>query len=290
MARTGATTAAESQAEERSDGFRSLLPDDFLDAVRGHEARLDLDLLALAFQYSKEKHAGQKRRSGADYITHCVEVAKILSEIHLDTVSIAASLLHDVVEDTGTSVEEIRQEFGSEIATIVDGLTKISRVEIGSLAERQVETYRKLLLSMARDARVIIVKLADRLHNMRTLEPLPAGQQRRIAQETRDIYGPLAHRLGMARVRWELEDLAFKYLEPEEYRSAAETVAEKRSEREEKDEHRHYTERSYGSFSRSVRLPADASDDVAAKFKDGVLTIEIPKVAEKKPRTVSIQS
>ncbi len=146
--------------------------------------------------------------------------------------SIAASLLHDVVEDSRTTVEEIEREFGSEIATIVDGLTKISRVEIRSLAERQVETYRKLLLSMARDARVIIVKLADRLHNMRTLEHLDPASQRRIALETRDIYAPLAHRLGMARVRWELEDLAFKFLEAEEYRAVATTVSDKRSERE----------------------------------------------------------
>jgi GTP pyrophosphokinase len=220
-------------AAEAPQGPAALLPPDFLRAIQGSEKRLDLELLALAFQYAKEKHAGQKRESGDDYITHCVEVAKILSGIHLDTVSIAASLLHDVVEDTGTSVEEIRQEFGSEIATIVDGLTKISRVELGSLAERQVENYRKLLLSMARDARVILVKLADRLHNMRTLEHLPESRRRPIALETREIYAPLAHRLGMAKVKWELEDLAFKNLEPEAYRELARKVADTRREREE---------------------------------------------------------
>jgi GTP pyrophosphokinase len=227
MAKAGASTAPETDAGQQSDGFRSLLPTDFQEAIRGHEARLDLDLLALAFQYSKEKHAGQKRRSGADYITHCVEVAKILSEIHLDTVSVAASLLHDVVEDTGTSVEEIRQEFGAEIATIVDGLTKISRFQFGSMAERQVETYRKLLLSMAKDARVILVKLADRLHNMRTLEHMPPSTRERIAIETREIYAPLAHRLGMAR-----EDLSFKFLEPGAYRALAKEVKATRGERE----------------------------------------------------------
>jgi GTP pyrophosphokinase len=210
-----------------------LLPPDFLQAVRGSEDRLDLELLALAFQYAREKHAGQKRESGDDYIVHCVEVAKILTEIHLDTVSIAASLLHDVVEDTGTSVDEIEREFGQEIAVIVDGLTKISRFELSSIAERQVENYRKLLLSMARDARVILVKLADRLHNMRTLEHLEEGKRRQIALETREIYAPLAHRLGMARVKWELEDLAFKFLEPEAYRGLVEKIADKRSEREE---------------------------------------------------------
>ncbi|MFQ5890793.1 MAG: RelA/SpoT family protein [Gemmatimonadota bacterium] len=219
-------------ATQPLDSAKSLLTPDFLAAVRGNEDRLDLDLLALAFQYSSEKHAGQKRSSGEDYITHCIEVAKILGEIHIDTVSIAASLLHDVVEDAGTPVDEIHREFGSEIATIVDGLTKISRVEFGSLAERQVENYRKLLLSMAQDARVIIVKLADRLHNMRTLEHLDPERQRRIAMETREIYAPLAHRLGMARVRWELEDLAFKFLEPADYRELSRQVADKRSERE----------------------------------------------------------
>ena len=219
-------------APHQGDSAASILPPEFMEAIAGSEDRLDLELLALAFQYAKDKHAGQKRSSGEDYITHCVQVATILGEIHRDTVSIAASLLHDVVEDSRTTVEEIEREFGSEIATIVDGLTKISRVEIRSLAERQVETYRKLLLSMARDARVIIVKLADRLHNMRTLEHLNPASQRRIALETRDIYAPLAHRLGMARVRWELEDLAFKFLEAEEYRAVATTVSDKRSERE----------------------------------------------------------
>jgi GTP pyrophosphokinase len=215
-----------------ADWARSILPRGFLDAVRESEDRLDLGLLALAFQYSAEKHAGQKRSSGEDYITHCVAVATILAEIHPDTVSIAASFLHDVVEDCGVPLEEVRREFGEEIATLVDGLTKIGRVEIRSLAERQVESYRKLLLSMAQDARVIIVKLADRLHNMRTLEHLDRDRRRRIALETREIYAPLAHRLGMARVRWELEDHAFKFLEPEQYRALVDTVAEKRSERE----------------------------------------------------------
>ncbi|MFQ5689308.1 MAG: RelA/SpoT family protein [Gemmatimonadota bacterium] len=233
MSDTAVTTGARKDAQEKSSAAAALLPKDFVEAVRGQEDRLDLDVLALAFQYARDKHAGQKRRSGDDHLVHCVEVAKILASIHLETVSIAASLLHDVVEDTGTPIEEIRREFGSEIATIVDGLTKISRVELGSLAERQVETYRKLLLSMAQDARVIIVKLADRLHNMRTLEHMPAGKQRRIALETREIYAPLAHRLGMARVRWELEDLAFKFLEPEAYRELAKKLKNTRREREE---------------------------------------------------------
>ena len=218
--------------ERSSADLRGLLPADFLVAVKGHESRLDLDLLALAFHYSSEKHEGQKRASGEDHITHCVEVAKILSDIHIDTVTIAASLLHDVVEDTGTPIDEIRREFGDEIATLVDGLTKIARFEFGSMAERQVETYRKLLLSMARDARVIIVKLADRLHNMRTLEHMSAEKRERIALETREIYGPLAHRLGMAKLKWELEDLAFKHLEPEGYRKLVKKIDSSHVERE----------------------------------------------------------
>jgi len=235
MARSHAQPSVQKPEEASSassDGARSILPPGFLAAVEGKEDRLDLELLALAFQYSKEKHAGQKRSSGEDYITHCIAVASILGEIHPDTVSIAASFLHDVVEDSEVDVAEVRQEFGDEIATLVEGLTKISRVEFRSLAERQVENYRKLLLSMAQDARVIIIKLADRLHNMRTLEHLDPARRLRIALETREIYAPLAHRLGMARVRWELEDHAFKFLEPEAYRELSDTVAEKRSERE----------------------------------------------------------
>ncbi|HSG82605.1 MAG TPA: bifunctional (p)ppGpp synthetase/guanosine-3',5'-bis(diphosphate) 3'-pyrophosphohydrolase [Gemmatimonadota bacterium] len=205
---------------------------DFLESVEGGQERLDLGLLAAAFAYSRRAHEGQKRKSGEDYITHCVEVGKILADLYLDTASICAALLHDVVEDTDVSVAQITQEFGEEIGKIVDGLTKIGRVEFSSRSEAQAENFRKLLLSMARDARVIIVKLADRLHNMRTLEALPVAKQRRISRETRNIYAPLAHRLGMARVRWELEDLAFKYLEPQAYKQLAKKVRERRKQRE----------------------------------------------------------
>jgi len=210
------------------------LPADFLSAIEETRQRLDLDLLARAFAYSQRAHKGQKRKSGEDYITHCVEVGKILADLYLDTASICAAFLHDVVEDTDIAVDEIREAFGEEIATIVDSLTKISRVEFSSSTEQQAENFRRLLLSMARDARVIIVKLADRLHNMRTLEALPASKQRRIALETREIYGPLAHRLGMARVRWELEDLAFKCLEPQAYKQLAKKIRERRKQREER--------------------------------------------------------
>jgi len=194
--------------------------------------RLDEELLARAYRFSERAHVGQKRLSGEDYVSHCVEVAKILADLQLDSVTVASGLIHDVVEDTPTTVAEVEREFGPEIASIVDGLTKIGTLPAHSTQERQVENYRKLLLSIAKDARVILIKLADRLHNMRTLEYLRPEKQRRIAQETRDLYAPLAHRFGMAKMRWELEDLAFKFLEPEDYRALAKLVAQKRGERE----------------------------------------------------------
>ena len=194
--------------------------------------RLDHELLLRAYRFSETAHLGQKRLSGENFISHCVEVAKILADLQLDTVTVASGLIHDIVEDTNVSVAEIDSIFGSEIAQIVDGLTKIGHLPLNSSQERQVENYRKLLLSIAKDARVILIKLADRLHNMRTLDYLPAEKRKRIAQETRDLYAPLAHRFGMARMRWELEDLAFKHLEPGEYKSLAKLVAKRRGERE----------------------------------------------------------
>ena len=194
--------------------------------------RLDRELLARAYRFSEKAHVGQKRLSGDKYVSHCVEVAKILVDLQLDSTTVASGLIHDVVEDTDVTVDDIEAEFGKEIAEIVDGLTKIGHLPLNSSQDRQVENYRKLLLSIAKDARVILIKLADRLHNMRTLEFLPADRQKRIATETRDLYAPLAHRFGMARVKWELEDLAFKHLEPSEYKTLAKKVATRRTERE----------------------------------------------------------
>ena len=198
----------------------------------GFPERLDRPLLERAYRFSEKAHAGQVRKSGEPYVTHCVEVAKILAELQLDSVTVASGLIHDVVEDTAITVPDIEREFGREIAQIVDGLTKIGSLPLNSTAERQVENYRKLLLSIAKDARVILIKLADRLHNMRTLDWLAPEKRARIAQETRDLYAPLAHRFGMAKIRWELEDLAFKYLEQDDYRLLAKLVAQKRGERE----------------------------------------------------------
>jgi GTP pyrophosphokinase len=208
------------------------LAPEFRTALEKHAERLDLELIDRALRFSASAHRGQKRMSGEEFVSHSIAVATILIGQFLDSTSIAAALLHDVVEDADVRGEEIAREFGPEVAGLVDGLTKIAHLTFRSTAEEQVENYRKLLLSIAKDARVIIIKLADRLHNMRTLEHLPAEKRARIATETREIYAPLAHRFGMAGVKAELEDLAFKFLEPEEYQSLAGQVAGKRTERE----------------------------------------------------------
>jgi len=209
---------------ELSPGFFSLLEE--------HADRLDIPLIDRALRYASAAHRGQKRMSGDDFVEHSIAVASILATLLLDSTSICAALLHDVVEDSDLTTEDVAGEFGDEVAGLVEGLTKISHLTFRSTVEEQSENYRKLLLSVARDARVIIIKLADRLHNMRTLEHLPPERQHRIATETRELYAPLANRFGMANVRAELEDLAFKFLEPEEYQTLAQQVAAKRAARE----------------------------------------------------------
>jgi GTP diphosphokinase / guanosine-3',5'-bis(diphosphate) 3'-diphosphatase len=208
------------------------LPPKLRAAISPYQERLDVGMIVRAYQFTERVHRGQKRASGEDFIAHCIEVATILAELHLDTTSIVAGLVHDTVEDTDTTLADIESAFGAEIAKIVDGVTKIGKVQFRSTTEQQVENYRKLLLSMAQDARVIVIKLADRLHNMRTLDALRPDKRRRIALETREIYGPLAHRLGMAQLRWELEDLSFKHLESDAYRELAKKIADRRRERE----------------------------------------------------------
>ena len=208
------------------------LPRPLAQAMEAYSDRLDVEAVRDAYDLARKAHSGQRRASGVDFVSHAVEVATILATLGLDTDSLVSGLVHDVVEDTSVSLSDIDKRFGAGVATIVDGVTKIGRVEFRSNSEQQVENYRKLLLSMARDARVILVKLADRLHNMRTLDALKEEKQRRIALETREIYAPLAHRLGMAAIRWELEDLAFKYLEPEAYTALKKKVHQRRKERE----------------------------------------------------------
>ncbi len=208
------------------------LPRPLARAMERYPDRLDVDQVRKAFEMAAEAHEGQKRASGEDYVTHVVEVATLLAQFKLDTASLVAALIHDVVEDTQITLTDIEEEFGYEVGQIVDGVTKIGRVEFRSHTEQQVENYRKLLLSMAQDARVILIKLADRLHNMRTLEHLAPEKRKRIALETMEIYGPLAHRLGMAALKWELEDLAFKFLEPEAYDELRRGVQQSRKDRE----------------------------------------------------------
>ena len=208
------------------------LPRGLARQLEAYADRLDVDQIRTAYDLAAEAHSGQRRASGEPYVNHAVEVATILASLRLDTATIAAGLVHDAVEDTAVSLADLRGKFGDEIANLVDGVTKIGKVEFRSNTEQQMENYRKLLLSMAEDARVILIKLADRLHNMRTLEHLPVMKQQRIALETREIYAPLAHRLGIAQVRWELEDLAFKFLEPAEYDELSTKLQQRRRERE----------------------------------------------------------
>ncbi len=208
------------------------LPRELARQIEAYADRLDVELIRSAYDTAAEAHAGQRRASREPYVNHAVEVATILASLRLDTATIVAGLVHDAVEDTAVSLPDLRKQFGDEVGNLVDGVTKIGKVEFRSSTEQQMENYRKLLLSMAEDARVILIKLADRLHNMRTLEHLPEGKQKRIALETREIYGPLAHRLGIAHVRWELEDLAFKFLEPAEYQRLRKKIQQRRRERE----------------------------------------------------------
>jgi len=205
----------------------------FLRFLQPFEDRLDIEMIAKAYAFGEVAHAGQKRLSGDPFMAHSAEIARILVDMNLiDTTTIMAALLHDVAEDTHVSVAQVEEAFGREVAALVEGLTKLGHLRFRSREERQVENYRKLLLSMARDIRIIMIKLADRLHNMRTLEYLPDDKRQRIASETRDIYAPLAHRFGMATIRWELEDLSFKFLEADAYRDLAKKVQAKRKERE----------------------------------------------------------
>lgn len=208
------------------------LPRPLARAMERYPERLEVEQVRKAYDLAAEAHAGQKRASGEDYVNHVVEVATLLAQFKLDTASLVSALIHDVVEDTSVTLTHIEEEFGYEVGQIVDGVTKIGKVEFRSHTEQQVENYRKLLLSMAQDARVILIKLADRLHNMRTLEHLAPEKRKRIALETREIYAPLAHRLGMAALRWELEDLAFKFLEPEAYDELRRNIQQSRKERE----------------------------------------------------------
>jgi guanosine-3',5'-bis(diphosphate) 3'-pyrophosphohydrolase len=202
--------------------------EDIVEKVSRNHPQADLAMLRRAYFFSAREHKGQTRASGEPYLVHPLEVANILADMRLDEVSVSTGLLHDVVEDTLVDLETIRKYFGDEVTLLVDGLTKISQISNVSLEEQQAENVRKMLLAMVNDVRVVLVKLADRLHNMRTLQYLKPEKRKRIAQETMDIYAPIAHRLGMGKLRGELEDLAFQHLHPEEYRELTAQLEKRR--------------------------------------------------------------
>src|SRR3989442_10587755 len=206
--------------------------EDICEKVRRNHPQADLNLLRRAYLFSAREHKGQKRASGESYLVHPLEVANILADMRLDAVSVSTGLLHDVVEDTLVDLDTIRQYFGEEITHLVDGLTKIAQISNVTREEQQAENVRKMLLAMVDDVRVVLVKLADRVHNMRTLEFLSLHNRRRSAQETMDIYAPIAHRLGMGKLRGELEDLAFKNLHPEDYRELTAQLEKRRAANE----------------------------------------------------------
>jgi GTP diphosphokinase / guanosine-3',5'-bis(diphosphate) 3'-diphosphatase len=205
---------------------------DLIQRVQVYNPVADVATITKAYEFSADVHRGQKRLSGEPYLTHPLEVAGIIAELRLDVPSVATGLLHDTVEDTLTSIQQVEQLFGSEVASLVDGVTKISQINFTTREEKQAENFRKMILAMARDIRVILVKLADRTHNMRTLGHLPPEKQLEVSQETLDIYAPLAHRLGIYWVKTELEDNALRYLHPEVYYQLKRWVAKKKEERE----------------------------------------------------------
>src|SRR6266508_3495975 len=226
------------------------LLEELLAEVAEYNPDVDRELLERAFVFASERHEGQQRRSGEDFILHPLGVARILAELGRDDTTLAAALAHDVVEDTQAAVEEVRAEFGEEVANLVEGVTKLTRIQFQSREQAQAENYRKMVMAMAEDYRVILIKLADRLHNMRTIEYLGKQKQLQKARETLEVYAPLAHRLGIHKLKWELEDLAFETLHPRKYEEIKTMVAERRTDREE-----HVSE-----ASRTLQLELDKVD------------------------------
>lgn len=206
--------------------------EDLINYILKYNKDVDIDLITRAFELANEAHEGQLRKSGEPYIIHPVAVAKILAELNMDTATICAGLLHDVIEDTKYTYEDLVERFNEDIANIVEGVTKIKNLNYDKADEAQAENIRKMVLAMSKDIRVVIVKLADRLHNLRTLEYMADDKRIRIARETLDIYAPLAHRLGISKIKWELEDLCLRHLEPDAYYDLVEKVNKKRKERE----------------------------------------------------------
>src|SRR5476651_1674167 len=224
----GGTLVSVAVLERHQDLVSELIAD-----VEAYKPDVDRELVARAFDFAAQAHASQVRMSGQEFIYHPWGAAKVLASLQLDEATLAAALLHDVVEDTELTVDDVRTECGTEIATLVEGVTKLTRVQFQSREKADAENYRKLIVAMAEDVRVILIKLADRLHNLRTIEYLGKQTQVRKAKETLEVYAPLAHRLGIHAIKWELEDLAFQTLHPRKYEEIKQMVAERRTDREE---------------------------------------------------------
>ena len=255
--------------------------EDLLEKVRAYSPDADVELLRRAYVFSAFEHRGQVRHSGEPYLIHPLAVADFLADMKLDAVAIAAGLLHDVVEDTLTTIERIRELFGPEVAHVVEGVTKISAIPFSSSEERQAENFRKMLLAMVDDIRVILVKLADRLHNMRTLSHLPEERRVKIAQETRDIYAPIANRLGMSKVKNELEELSFRYLEPQAYEAL----------RTEVDVKRRATEGLIGELKKTIAAKLDRGAGAGRRDRrPHQAPLEHPPEARSARRSISIRS
>src|SRR6476620_1672765 len=205
---------------------------DLIDRVRSYQPAADAELITRAYDFSQKAHDGQKRKSGDPYFIHPASVAGIITELRLDTASVCAGLLHDVVEDTLATTKDIEREFGNEIASLVDGVTKLGKINFTSKEDRQAENFRKMVVAMARDIRVLLIKLCDRVDNMRTLEHMKPEAQERIARETIEIYAPLANRLGIQSFKSELEDLSFRWLEPDSYREVHSALTKTKRERD----------------------------------------------------------
>src|SRR3954464_1858061 len=216
---------------ETGEKHQGLL-DELLAEIQESGGTIDREVVTRAFRYAAAAHEGQQRQSGSPFIEHPVGVARICAQLRLDEETIAAALLHDVVEDTETDIGDVRDEFGDEVAKLVEGVTKLTRVHFQSREQAEAENYRKLIMAMAEDARVILIKLADRLHNLREIEYLGKQKQMQKSKETLEVYAPLAHRLGIHALKWELEDLAFQTLHPRKYDEIKAMVAERRADRE----------------------------------------------------------
>ena len=206
--------------------------EEFFEFLKTYLDEKQIAFVKKAYDFAAKMHADQKRRSGEPYIIHPIQVANILAQMKMDEETLAAAFLHDVVEDTDTTLQQLKEMFGAKVAMLVDGVTKLGKIEYISKEERQIENYRKMFLAMAQDIRVVIIKLADRLHNMRTMKYMPVHKQQSISKETLEIYAPLANRLGIYTIKWELEDMAFRYRDPELYYNLVEQVKTKRKERE----------------------------------------------------------